>query len=320
VRRPARPFLRRCPGVVIGQRYAPGRRCARTGSSARPVGPGTCPAQPPRSRTRAGPFGDHRPPWVDDHGVAVAAGIPGAGPDLPDPDHEGFVFHGPGPEQELPVGRAGGRGERRRHHQHGCSHEGHDPVDLREAEVVADRQAEHGRWEVPDGIGLQRDHHEVGSRAMVADSQKLVPSRSRRRGGSSGTRRGSSVRSEETAGVEQPSASNTAPVDRPGVGEAAGQEMDAVTPGHGRAPGRGRAVQWLGVAPQERGASRTEKYSGRMTNRAPDATASSTSSAAASRLSCRSDRRWSGRHPRACHRVGPPSGTMTDGRAGPSVR
>ena len=109
-------------------------------------------------------------PWHGRHPRGEVADLAGA-------DDEDLVLDGPGPQQELPVGRAGGRGEGGRHGHHRGPEEGHDPVELGEAEVVAEGHPEHRGRAVRAGLPAQRGHAQRVPGAMVADSRKLVPSR-----------------------------------------------------------------------------------------------------------------------------------------------
>ena len=102
----------------------------------------------------------------------------GRTPDLARSDDEDLVLDGPGPEQEFPVGRAGGGGEGGRDRHDRGPRQGHDPVELGEPEVVAEGQAEDHRRVTVRGAGpIEGDHHASAPGAMVSDSRKATPAR-----------------------------------------------------------------------------------------------------------------------------------------------
>ena len=120
------------------------RRLARLGSSARIVAAS-------RSRSRSataspdavGRLGEDRPPRVDHHAAAEAGAARLVVADLAGRHHEALVLDRPRPQQHLPVVPPGVHHERRRHHQQlRAAGDGQLPVELREAQVVADRQAD----------------------------------------------------------------------------------------------------------------------------------------------------------------------------------
>ena len=65
--------------------------------------------------------------------------------DLVGGEDEDLVLDRPGPQQHLPVVAAGGRGEGRGHRDQAGAAHGEDPVELGEAQVVADGQADVGQ-------------------------------------------------------------------------------------------------------------------------------------------------------------------------------
>ena len=156
------------------------RRFARLGSSVRIV----------RSRSRSrsttvrpGPSGtwtEHRAPRIDHHAAAeagaariVVAGLSGG-------RHEALVLDRPRPQQNLPVVPPGVHHERRRNDQQvRAALDGESPVQLREAQVVADRQA--------DPQALDVHHHRFAARAPPSRTPGRTPDRGspRRTGGSS---------------------------------------------------------------------------------------------------------------------------------------
>ena len=86
--------------------------------------------------------GEHRAPGVDDHRVPVGAVVRRRLADLVGGDDEGLVLDRPRPQQDLPVVAAGGEGEGRGHGEQAGAAQGEDPVELREAQVVADGEPE----------------------------------------------------------------------------------------------------------------------------------------------------------------------------------
>ena len=242
---------RPCPLAVVptaplvsssGQRYAAGRRCASTGSSRR-----TCRsrAMSRSATTTPGPGRSVRPPpspmgrrpWC---GRGRPASPAGRSPTCPAPITKTSFSTArarsrssqwAGPVAAVNAGR---------HDHHGGPHQGHDPVELREAEVVADRQAEDGRWE-PSGSGSVSSGTTTRSvpgpwwptRRSVGAGQVHVEEVDLAVDGGDGP----PVGSEQTAGVEEPVRRRRAPGGR-ALREAAGHEMDAVTPGQCSTPQR----------------------------------------------------------------------------------
>ena len=140
-RRRFRLAIRRAPPAAAARRRRGGRRLASEGSSSRTsllggeVEVGGDEALP------VGRGGQHPPPGVDDRRVPVGAEVGRRLADLVGGDDEDLVLDRPGAQQHLPVVAAGRRGEGRGDgDQAGAAH-GEDPVELGEAQVVADGQS-----------------------------------------------------------------------------------------------------------------------------------------------------------------------------------
>ena len=84
----------------------------------------------------------HGAPGVDHQGVAVALAPAVVEARLGGGDHIGRVFDGPGLQQHLPMVLAGKGREGGGHHQHVRPGAGQMAVELREAHVVTDRDAD----------------------------------------------------------------------------------------------------------------------------------------------------------------------------------
>ena len=121
------------------------RRPRGGGWRARAATRGRAPAPPGRGRRRrstrsSGGDGEHHAPGVDDRRAPEGAEVRRRLADLVGGEDEGLVLDRPRPQQHLPVVAAGGQGEGRGDgDQAGAAH-GEDPVELGEAEVVADAQ------------------------------------------------------------------------------------------------------------------------------------------------------------------------------------
>src|SRR6266540_33872 len=108
-----------------------------------------------------------RPPRVDHH-AAPEAGTPGlVVTDLRRGEHVALVLDGARPQQHLPMVASGVQHERGRYHEHLGAIDGEPPVQLGEAQVVADRQAERH--------ASDRHHHGLGAggdraRLVVGDT------------------------------------------------------------------------------------------------------------------------------------------------------
>src|SRR5437763_6849974 len=84
----------------------------------------------------------HQTPGVDDHRAPARAVAGGMRANLVGCDHEGLVLDRPRAHEGLPVIARGLQGEGRRHDYHLGAANGEDPVELGEAQVVADGQPE----------------------------------------------------------------------------------------------------------------------------------------------------------------------------------
>ena len=175
--------IRRAPPSAAAR-----RRPRAGGWRARAATRGPAPARP-RSRSAAtkhsssGGGGQHRAPGVDDRRVPVGVEVRRRLADLVGGEDEGLVLDRPRAQQHLPVVAAGGRGEGGGDgDQTGAAH-GEDPVQLGEAQVVADGQ--------PDAQLAERRGDDLGARPARARTRGRRRRRRRRRTcGSCGRRRG----------------------------------------------------------------------------------------------------------------------------------
>ena len=138
--RPPAPSRRGAPRSAGGRR--PAWRLASDGSFAR--------IRSSRSKSRSasttvsvsGACASTSAPRVDDHRAPAGADAGRGLADLVGGDHEALVLDRPRAQQHLPVVARGRLGERGRDGEHRRALDGEDPRQLREAQVVADRQAE----------------------------------------------------------------------------------------------------------------------------------------------------------------------------------
>ncbi len=141
-REPARPSRERwvlkppAPGPAVGVGAAVGERRQRRANplDSRQVGLGEDVA------LAVGGLGQDDPPRVHDHRPSARVLPGGVGPVLVGGDHVQLVLDRPGPQQDLPVVAGGGEREGGRDGDQLGAPDGEDPVQLREAQVVADRQ------------------------------------------------------------------------------------------------------------------------------------------------------------------------------------
>ena len=139
-RRAWSPPLRRAPRSATGRRRAAGwpatgpvRRISAWRSRSRSA---------IDERLRVGRLREHDPPRVDDHRAPAGAVARRVLADLVGGDHERLVLDRAGAEQDLPVLARGGEREGGRHEQDAGAPDREDPVQLREAQVVADAHPE----------------------------------------------------------------------------------------------------------------------------------------------------------------------------------
>ena len=95
----------------------------------------------------------HDAPRVHDHRAPARVLAGGVGADLVGGDHEGLVLDRPRPQQHLPVVAGGREREGGRDGDHARAPHGEDPVQLGEAQVVADRQPQ----PTPSAVSRQHD-------------------------------------------------------------------------------------------------------------------------------------------------------------------
>ena len=103
-------------------------------------------------------LGEDRSPRIDDHRAPVGPLAPRLLPEVAGADQVALVLHRPGAQQKLPVVAAGGERERGRHHQQLGPAQREDPVQLGEAQVVTDAQA--------DGPALHVHRHDLLPRIL----------------------------------------------------------------------------------------------------------------------------------------------------------
>ena len=115
-----------------------------------------------------GGAGDDIAPGVDDHGVGIGLEL-GLDPALGWGHHIAAVLNGAGAQNGLPVVLARGHGEVGGGHQNLGPLQSHDPVQLGEADVVADGQAQTAHL-----AGVHRDNLPAGQ--MRSDSRLTGPS------------------------------------------------------------------------------------------------------------------------------------------------
>ena len=161
--RPDRPDPR--PAQIDQRNWGPAgqsRRLARLGTSWRIWVTRSRSRSATARPTRVRRLRHHGPPRVDHHAPPEAAPARVVVADLAGRDHVALVLDRPGPQQHLPVVATGVGGEGRRHQQHAGAGDGQLPVQLGEAQVVADRQADR---DALDGTVTSSD-----PRATVRDS------------------------------------------------------------------------------------------------------------------------------------------------------
>ena len=137
----------RAPASTARGARAPAAPRARLASRAGSTSPTTMPGP-------LVPLGDDRSPRIDQHRVAVGAPPARMLAALRGREHVALVLDGARAQQQMPVRRAGRRGECRRHQDQ--RERPHAAIELGKAQVVAHRQ--------PDAAARQVDGHHVGAR------------------------------------------------------------------------------------------------------------------------------------------------------------
>ena len=149
-------MIRRLSGAAVARHYAcvsvPSRRLASEGSVRRI----SCLALEvevgDRERLGVRRLGEHEPPRVDDHRAPAGAVAGRVLADLVGGDHERLVLDRAGAQQDLPVLARGGERERGGHGEDARAAGGELAVELGEAQVVTDAQAQ------LDAVGGRREH------------------------------------------------------------------------------------------------------------------------------------------------------------------
>src|SRR6266849_3786218 len=102
--------------------------------------------------------GEHSPPRVDDHRIAVVAESMNVGAELRWRHHIALIFDRTSADQRVPMGLAGRKRKRARDRKDSCAREREPPVKLRKAQVVAHAETDRAK--------LGRCRHDLGARDL----------------------------------------------------------------------------------------------------------------------------------------------------------